>query len=324
MANSNSNLLAIFSILLFLLLGLVGYQYFQITQLKDNLSVTKSNMLETEKIQAELEQDYQSALDNLEELRGTNADLNTLIDNQKIELTAQKKKVSGLIWTKGELGKAREELEIFRSQAAGYAAQIRDLSAKNADLTKANSQLSDTKTQLETAVATQTKTINGLTTEKKELTELKASIEKQNSFLSDKVSIGQVVKVNDINVKAYKLRNNRDAKETTRAKNTDYLKTCIKTETNLVVDPGDETFYIRLISPGGETISDSSKGAGVVTNVVDNSEVRYTMSTTNTYNNEILETCLEYNPGYVLPAGNYSVEAYNKGYLVGSSNFLLK
>ncbi len=324
MSKSNTSFIAILSVLLLLLLGLVGYQYYQITELKDSLSISKSKMIENEKVQAELNQDYQSALDNLEELRGTNADLNALIDNQKAELTAQKKKVSGLIWTKGELDKARAELEIFRTQAAGYAAQVRELSAKNADLTQVNTQLSVSKTQLETAVANQTETINSLNTEKKELTELKASMEKKNSFLSDKVSVGQVVKVNDINVKAYKLRNNRDAKETTRAKNTDYLNACIKTESNLVVDPGDETFYIRLISPGGETISDSSKGAGVVTNVVDDSEVRYTMSTTNSYSNEVLETCIDYDPGYVLPAGNYTVEAYNKGYLVGSSSFFLK
>lgn len=324
MANSNSSLIGILSILVLLLLGFVGYQYFEIKKLKDNVASVKSNLIENEKIAAELEQDYQLALDNLEELRGTNTELNTMIDKQKEELAAQKKKVSSLIWTKGELGKAREELEVFRTQAAGYAAQVRDLSAKNASLSQANTQLSERKTQLESEVATQTQTISNLNTEKVELTEVKAMIEKENSFLSDKVELGKIVKVNQIDVKAYKQRDRKDAKETSRAKSTDYLQACLKTEINQVVDPGEETFYVKLISPGGETIYDAGKGGGELTNKTDGSAVRYTAKSMTSYNNDEVETCIDYNPGYELPGGNYVVEVYNKGYKVGASNFLLK
>jgi len=324
MAKSNSNLVAIFAIISFLLLGFVGYQWFELKELKADLASTKSNLIENEKVQVELEQDYQAALNNLEEMRGTNTDLNTMIDQQKVELAAQKKKVSSLIWTKGELSNAREELEVFRTQAASYAAQIRDLSDKNNQLNASNTQLSVAKTQLETAVSEQTQTISNLSSEKSELTEIKAKIEEENKYLADKVGIGQIIKVNSIDVTPYKSRNNKDAKETTKAKNADFFKTCITTEKNEVVDPGDEQFYLRLISPGGETIYDATKGSGEIVSKSDGSNLRYTAVKEAAYQNTALEACIEYDPDYTLPSGNYAVEVYNKGYLVGESNFLLK
>lgn len=324
MAKSNSSLIGVLSILLILLLGLVGYQYYQIQELKADVSDTKSNLIENEKIQAELEQDYQLALNNLEDLRGTNSELNTLIDKQKDELSAQKKKVSSLIWTKGELTKAREELEVFRSQAAGYTTQIRDLSAKNANLSQANTSLNQRKTELESEIVKQTQTISELGTQREELVEVKAMIEKENTFLSDKVTLGEVVKVNVIDVIAYKLRDNKDPKETAKAKNTDYVNVCIKTEQNLVVEPGEESFQLRIISPGGETIYDESKGSGMLTNKLDNTTVKYTTTSMSPYTNAITETCVDYKPGYTLPSGNYTIEVFNKGYPVGTGNFLLK
>jgi len=324
MPNSNSNLVAILGIITFLLLGIVGYQYYDIQQLKQEITSTKSSLIENEKIQVELEQDYQSALNNLEELRGTNTDLNSLIDEQKRELAAQKKKVSSLIWTKGELSTAREELEIFRTQAAGYANQIRELSTQNSQLTAANSKLAADKTQLQSAVTEQTQTISNLSNQKSELTEIKAKMEAENKYLADKVGIGQVIKVNQINVTPYKTRSNREAKITTRAKNADYFTACITTEKNEVVDPGDEKFYLRLISPGGETLYNESKGSGEIVNKADGSNVRYTTVQNAAYQNTNLEACLDYNPDYTLPSGSYAVEVYNKGYLVGQSAFLLK
>ncbi len=322
--SNNSNLIAILGVIIFLLLGLVGYQWYDIQQLKQAVTTTKSTLIENEKIQVELEQDYQSALDNLEELRGTNTELNRLIDEQKIELAAQKKKVSSLIWTKGELKSAREELEIFRTQAAGYANQIRELSAKNNQLNATNNQLAADKTQLQTAITEQTQTISNLSDQKSQLTEIKAKMEAENKYLAEKVGIGQIIKVNTINVTPYKTRSNKDAKVTTRAKNADYFTACITTEKNEVVDAGEEKFYVRLISPGGETIYDESKGSGEIISKTDGTNVRYTTVKNTTYQNTNLEACIEYNPDYTLPSGNYAVEVYNKGYLVGQSAFLLK
>lgn len=325
MAKSGSNnLLAIALVGLFLLLGFSAYQWYQLRTVKAELSSTKSNLLENEKLQAELEQDYQNALGNLEELRGTNTDLNSMIDQQKAELTEQKKKVSNLIWARGELTKIREELDIFKSQSAAYASEIRDLKAQNASLSTDNRMLSSAKTALEGEVAIQGQKIQDLDEKTTKLSKIKAEIEGENTMLSGKVDMAEAIKINFISVNGFKERDGKDAKMTNRAKNTAFLKTCFKTETNLVTAAGDETFYLRLLSPSGETMFDEQLGSGTLTNKLDGSDVRYTSSGDIAYGNTDTEGCISFEPNYELGAGNYGVEIFNKGYLVGKGNFQLK
>lgn len=322
MAKSNSNnILAIVLIGLFLLLGFCAYQWYQIRTLKQELSSTKDNLLQTEKLQAELEQDYQLALDNLEEMRGTNTELNAMIDQQKAELSNQKKKITNLLWTRGELGKAKEEMEILRNQAASYAAQIRDLKTQNIELSSANSTLKLAKAELESEVETQTATIADLDEKTTQLTEIKQQIEEENSTLSSKVDMAEAIKINFIGVSGVK---EKSGKETMRAKASDQLKACFKTESNHVVNAGDEMFYIRIINPGGETLFDQNLGSGTLSSKLDGSDVRYTTTSSIAYNNEDAEGCVVYDPGFELGKGNYNVEIYNKGYRVGNGNFILK
>ena len=116
------------------LLGLNAYQWFMNSQLKTQNTSQQSNLLELEKAQAELDQDYQDALERLEELRGENKEANDLIDAQKKELEIQKGKISEMIWTKRELGKAKDEIAKLNAQVTQYVAQITSLKNENAEL----------------------------------------------------------------------------------------------------------------------------------------------------------------------------------------------
>ena len=73
-------------------------------QLKTTHTTQQTNLLELEKAQAELDQDYQDALERLEELRGDNKEANDLIDSQKKELESQKTKISEMIWDETRIG----------------------------------------------------------------------------------------------------------------------------------------------------------------------------------------------------------------------------
>ena len=310
--------------LLILTVCLAGYQWYKLNQLKAQVESLNSNKLENERIQAELEQDYQAALQNLEEMRGTNTELNTLIDEQKLELSAQKKKISNLIWTQGELEKARQELEVFRVQAAGYANQVKELQEKNQVLTSQNTNLSIAKQELESTVNTQVSKIQELDERTEMLSQNIVKMEEVNTNLSGKVDIAEAIKINSIIVEGYKEKEGRDDSSKSRAKSIDYLKTCIITESNYVVEPGSETFYVRFVSPGGQTLQSQMSGNGTVTNKMDGSDVKYTFAGSATYQRDGIEKCFDWKPEELLPAGNYGVEVFNKGYLVGKGSFLLK
>ena len=95
-----------------------------------NYSLNKSNTelesqySETAKLKDDLNEQYNDALAELQELHGSNEELNALIEQQKDDLLAQKEKIEGLLGAKGNLKKARKELKKLKNQIASYKEEI--------------------------------------------------------------------------------------------------------------------------------------------------------------------------------------------------------
>jgi predicted negative regulator of RcsB-dependent stress response len=299
------------------LLGLNGYQWYQNSQLTSSNKVQESEMMELRKIQEELDQDYQTALESLEEMRGDNAQLNALIDTQKGELKSQKDKINNLIWTKKELDKARLEIKNLNTTVAQYLADIQELQAKNKELTADNQQLT---LRVEEEIKAKEEVIQ----DRNMLSEEKEKLSKTNNVLGTKVDMANAIKINYMEVKGYELRKDNKLKERSRAKDVDVLRVCFLTETNMVTPSGSKTFHIRIINPQGETISYEDAGSGVLTNKLDNSQIRFTTSGNITYKNEDTNACIDWSLPEKLMKGEYKVEMYNNGFPVGKGQFRLK
>jgi hypothetical protein len=306
------------------LLGLNAYQWFVNSQLKTQNSVQQTNMIELEKIHAELDQDYESALANLEEMRGDNKELNDLIDSQKKELAEQKNKISNLIWTKRELTKAREEIKVLNAKAAEYLAQITRLTTENDSLMVSNNQLLGQNNSLTAEVNAQMQANEELSMAKSALTSEKEKLASTNEKLSSKVDMANAIKINYLEVSGFSVRKDGKLKQKSRAKSIDLLRTCFTTETNMVTPAGEKEFFVRIISPEGETVAVENSGSGVITNKLENTQVRYTTSGTINYNNEDTNACIDWMLPEKLAQGNYQIEMYNNGFLCGTGSFKLK
>ena len=90
---SKQNFTAIAIGIIIALLALNAYQWYVNSKLSSTNLTQKSEMVELQKVQEELDQDYQTALESLEEMRGDNAQLNALIDSKKSKLKTQKDKI---------------------------------------------------------------------------------------------------------------------------------------------------------------------------------------------------------------------------------------
>lgn len=306
------------------LLGLNAYQWYNTTELKKVNTQKQAELFEIEKVQAELEKDYQDALESIENLRDDSKELNNLIDNQKQELAAQKKRISGLIWTSRELDKAKEEIASIKGMADGYISEINTLKAQNQQLMASNKTLNEEKVVLTNNLETEIKEKEEiaearavLVSEKEELTTLKKE-------LDEKVEVASAIKVNWLQVQGYQLKDNGEMKKKKKAKDVDVFRICYKTETNVTAKAGEETFYVRYITPQGETLAVESLGSGVLTNKMTGEDVRYSGSGTVEYNNEDTEGCIDWQINFAPPKGIYEVEMYNKGFLCGKGSFKLK
>jgi len=143
-------------------------------------------------------------------------------------------------------------------------------------------------------------------------------------MLDKKVNIASVVNVGDVSATGWKIRRNGKTAKKKYAKNVDRLELCFNTSENLVTDPGDELFHIRIINPLGETLAVEEMGSGVMTDASDKEQIRFTQAQTIDYQNESTQICMNWEPSTGFDKGLYSVEVYNKGYIAGRGEFRLK
>jgi len=314
---TKQNFTAIAITIIIALLGLNAYQWYVNSKLSGTNQVQETEMMELQKVQAELDQDYQTALESLEEMRGDNAQLNALIDSQKSELKTQKDKINNLIWTKKELEKAKIELKSLNSNVTKYLADIQQLKEENKILTDNNSQLT-------LRVEEEIKAKDEIIQAKNALSEEKENLSKTNVALGTKVDMANAIKINFMEVKGYEIKDDGKLKEKSKAKDVEMLRVCFLTETNMVTSSGQKKFFIRIINPQGETIAIEDSGSGVLTNKLDNSQVRYTTSGEINYNNEDTNACIDWTLSEKFSKGDFKIEMYNNGFLVGKGQFKLK
>ena len=310
-------------IIIALLLLLSGYLWYNNSNLQKQNNAQTTELAELGQIQKELDADYQAALESIEGLRTDNQELNLLIDNQKEELKAQKSKINNLIWTKRELDKAREEIGKFETLTAQYLADITDLKSQNEYLTAENNKLTENIVVLNEDLATEKALTSELTETKAVLMSDKEDLETKNASLAEKVEVGSAIKINWMSLEGGEVKDDGSWKRRKIAKRSKTLRTCFRTETNVVVPAGEETFFLRIIGPTGETYSSEELGSGELTDKQSGDLVRYTMSGTLTYNNEDTEACMDWDPNFEVSKGQYKVEIYNKGYKVGLGEFKL-
>ncbi len=320
--NNSSSLFGI--ILLVALLGLSAYLWMNNSKLKSELSKTQSEFLDLEKVNTELDFNYQAKLEELEGLRGDNTALNTRIDAQKLELAKQKKRISGLIWTEKELGKARKEMVNLNQMADQYIAEITKLKSQNQELTSHNLKLSEANTILSDDLNVNKKRVASLDSVKNILVSQTEELSETNETLSSKVDIAEAIKINYIEVKGYDVRDNGEVKEKSRAKKVEMLRTCFTTETNLVTPAGEKEFFVRYTNPAGEVLYVEDSGSGTFTDKINGEMIRYTISGVTNYDNEEKTACMDWTPNFSLGKGLYKVDIFQHGFEVGKGSFQLK
>lgn len=318
-SNPQKTLLIVAGVIIVALLALNVYLWVnKNSQSKQNEQLSEK-LDETEKVRAELEKEYYQALTDLEAMKGSNAELNALIEQKEVELTNQKNQIEGLLRNKGDLSKARQQITSLNAKVEQYLAEINQLRQQNEQLATENTQLSGQNQELSSTLESERQTNQQLSSTQAQLQTEKEELEKTKENLSRKVNAASVVKVNDQAVTGLDAKN----KKTRKSKNTLALNICFNTVVNEVAEPGVELFLIRLILPSGETMALDELGSGAFVNNANGEQLRYTRAKEADYQNNVAKVCADWKPGQAFPEGQYKLEVYNKGYLAGTTSFSL-
>jgi hypothetical protein len=219
---------------------------------------------------------------------------------------------------------ARAEIIRLKTTAEKYLGELVALRDENKELSATNVELSQAKETLTAEVAARTQENEELSASRATLASEKESLMVERDVLAKKVNVASVVRVQGFDVNGYKLKSSGKESEKNRAKTIDGLKICFTALDNEIVSPGTERFFVRIINPLGETMAIDDTGSGVLRNPNTGEEVRYTQYRDVEYNNEESNVCVNWQPDMPFNPGQYTVEVYNKGFLVGMSTVHLK
>ncbi|CAH1001628.1 Chromosome partition protein Smc [Neolewinella maritima] len=289
----------------------------------DNAKIS-TDLVEMEQFKAQAEKQYYESLAELEEMRGSNEELNAMIDQQKEELRLQNEKITSLTNSNRNLEAARRELADLKSKTTGYLAELEELRASNEQLTQDRDRLSTERDLLSNDLQVVQQTNEQLSTERASLVSEREELANKNSELSRKVNVASVLKTNNITVEGQKQRNSGRWVTRTNAKNVERLYVCFNSLDNAVARAGEENFQLRIVNPTGETMSIEAEGSGVLTTDA-GEQVPYTKSVPFDFQGDAANHCAEWNiPGQEFAEGTYTIELYNKGFLVGNTSIELK
>jgi predicted nuclease with TOPRIM domain len=288
------------AIVIFILIAVNGLLLWQFFSKKKSLEIVSVNLetaiSEKDELSAELEQmkaDYQKVSKENESLKEE-------LSAKDAEIQLKMEEIEKLINSgdAAKLKRARKELKSLKELNQVYVAQIDSLNTVNVELNVKNSKLN------KSLVAEQGR-VQKLTNE--------------NSLLANKVAIGAALNTTNMTAVGVKFKKSGKEVESKKASSVKKIKTCCTVMKNLITTPGLKKTYLRVLSPDGAVMSTSSE-----TFMYNNRATLYTLKDFFEYNNENTQLCLYWSKGSQYSKGEYKIEIYCEGNLIGSTKLTFK
>jgi predicted RNase H-like nuclease (RuvC/YqgF family) len=291
--------------LLLLINGVALYLLYSENKAKKDLTEQK-NVLQGEFDKLTDTLDVKKA--ELEQYKGKNAELDSLIIAKQEEIDQQKKTIAGL-FAKGKMNS--KELAEAKAKIAQYEASIADFQKKVEELTKQNQELTAQNQQLNTDLNAEKQTTNTLT--------------EQNKGLSKKVELGSLLHLQNVQIVGVTGKKNKKGEDITinKGKKTAQLKVSFETGDNKVLEAGNLSLYVRIINPKGETIAVADQGSGSFKSTETGETIQYTKQADFDWS-QTNKKVVVYWSSNVSESGTYKVEIYQSGYLIGKGEVTQK
>ena len=258
----------------------------------------------TENAKKELEKQYSDILAQLEEYKGTNAKLNTLVEQQKTELDAKVAQIRQMLQkeklNKGQLDKAMEEIKRLTYMRNKLNDRVDSLNAANGVLKNQN--------------------VN-LMKDVKDANDKNENLTVENTGLKGKVAVASALKSENLTAVTFNVKDKGKEKESSKVSSVNRVKITFNLSDNYVAEKNQKVIYMKIINPSGSTIPSPDQGSFTF----QGSETSYTQKINFQYTNTKQQLQLVWDKGNVTMAkGDYKVELYCEGFIIGSGSFKLK
>lgn len=279
--------------LVILLIGVGVTAYLLIKEKKANYSLNQEFQLE----KTDLETEYSQFSKQYDEIKMTvkNDSLADLLDKEQMKTQRLLEELKSVKSTNAmEISHLRRELSTMRKVMVSYINQIDSL---NQLTTKQRRQIDEISQKYNVA----NRQINDLSEEKRNLTQrvtLAAQLDASNLWVQPKNKRGKLAKkVKDVTKLAIGF-------------------TIVK---NITAETGERTIFVRITKPDNEVLTNSGD-----TFPYENKQLSYSIKKIIEYRGEELPVTVYWDVNEFLYAGNYRVDIFAGGSLIGSTAFTLK
>ncbi|MDR0962941.1 MAG: hypothetical protein LBM62_10395 [Mediterranea sp.] len=277
-----------------LVLALAGVTVLLLSEKKTNKELIQEFQLEKE----DLENEYSRFAQQYDELKITvsNDSLANLLEQEQLKtqrLLEELRTVKSSNAT--EIRRLKKELATLRKVMVGYINQIDSLNR----LTE----------QQKAVIAEVTKKYNSASRQISNLTEEKKNLDK-------KVSLAAQLDATNITVQPMNKRNKRAKK----VKDVVKFKIDFTIAKNITAETGERIFYVRITKPDNDVLTKSPED----TFAYENREIGYSIKKYLEYNGEEQQVTVYWNVEEFLYAGDYRIDIFSNGALIGSQGFEMK
>lgn len=290
-SNRHTKLLVAVIALLIVGLSIAGYFIFkkntQLDELQEMNEISKQQLEDEYEGIATQYEGFKITIKNdslLHQLNNEQAKVQRLLDELKTVKASDR----------AEINRLNNELSSLRKILKSYIAQIDSLNRVNEKLVQENKEITNKYEET-------TKTLNQVSQERANLTE--------------KVTRAAKLDATAINVAA----TNAKGKVQKKIKSVEQLVVSFVITKNITAEPGERTIFVRIMKPDDDVLV---KNRGNVF-PFENGEIQYSMKRTIEYGGEEVPVTLYWKVEEYLVPGDYRVDLFADGNLIGSRGFTL-
>ena len=280
---------------LLLLASIAGnvFQFFNIKEIVQEKEVTKLVVDSLTIREQRLEMEYNNSIAQLEQFKGENEEMDSLLQEAYAKIEDQKKKISRLINENQDYQILQQRFAELKETTEFYLQEIARLQEENRVL-------------------------------KGQVTELSVKVdqtETENKDLKGKVDVASKLKVGGMTIKGLSVTNGGKEKETDKAKKTERLSISYTIDDNPLAQTGQHTIYFRILNPDGFVLADAGQSVKKF-KTEKGDDIPYSRSVTVNFDGSKLSKVITWDQD-AFNAGTYKIEVYIDGYFAGSDKLSL-
>jgi hypothetical protein len=296
----------IYGLLIVALLGTWGYIIWDKSKTRELTNQLQAQLVTSDSGKNVLQNEYNSALQRLDELTSMNSSLDSLVKTKNSEVDNLKARIKSLLnkqnKTAADLVEARRLIDELNGKITSYVQEVEVLRGENLQLK----------------------------TEKQDLIVQKESLQKEydstkvvKQQVEEKLDVASTLNASNINVVTIDERRSGKEVEKERAKRVDKIRVTFDVF-NRVGDDGTKDVYVVITDPTGTVVSNEALGSGRFTTREEGEKVFTKKASVNFSAGKAAPVVVEWKPGTKFVGGAYKVSIYNNGFKIGEGSRTLK